>query len=276
VFGIGVTVVTITAADSAGNLNTCSFTVDVTSAAVSSTSLDTSAVAGIVVAAVLVVLVIAVLVILWKRASRRPESKPHDFTSMLEALNELNHGDSGPRDPREIKRAALTLLDELGKGNYGVVSKGVLREMAGLPGYLVAVKVLRNPGVEFRTSLLQEAAVMAQFTHPRVVQLVGVITVGDPLMVVLEYCEHGSLSSYLDKTQLDVDTKRMIALDCAEGLAYLASKNFVHRDVAARNVLIDSERHAKISDFGMTRDASSSQYYVSSNREVCLRLGNAC
>ncbi len=109
---------------------------------------------------------------------------------------------------------------------------------------------------------------MAQFMHPRVVQLVGVITVGDPLMVVIEYCEHGSLSSYISKTTLDDATKYRIALDCAEGLAYLASRRFVHRDVAARNVLIDSERHAKISDFGLTRDTSSTEYYTSTNGQV--------
>ncbi len=141
----------------------------------------------------------------------------------------------------------------------------------GQPGYLVAAKVLHTSTDDSRTGLLQEAAVMAQFTHPRVVQLVGVITVGDPLMVVIEYCEHGSLSSYMTKTALDQQAKYSIALDCAEGLAYLASKNFVHRDVAARNVLIDSERRAKISDFGLTRDtsSSSSEYYTSAGGQVC-------
>jgi serine/threonine protein kinase len=162
----------------------------------------------------------------------------------------------------------LTLLDELGKGHYGVVSKGLLREVMGQPGYLVAVKVLHTSTDDSRTGLLQEAAVMAQFTHPRVVQLVGVITVGNPLMVVIEYCEHGSLGSYMTKTTLDQVAKYSIALDCAEGLAYLASKNFVHRDVAARNVLIDSERHAKISDFGLTRDTASSEYYTSAGGQV--------
>ncbi len=268
-FGIGLTTVTYTAYDAYGNNVRCTFGVTVESHATSSSTLSTSAVAGITVAGVVLALVILLFLILWKRASRRPEPKPHNFTSMLEALNDMQLGEGGPRDPREIKRVALTLLDELGKGHYGVVSKGLLREVMGQPGYLVAVKVLHISTDDSRTGLLQEAAVMAQFTHPRVVQLVGVITVGDPLMVVVEYCEHGSLGSYMTKTALDQVAKYSIALDCAEGLAYLASKNFIHRDVAARNVLIDSERHAKISDFGLTRDtSSSSEYYTSAGGQV--------
>ena len=50
-----------------------------------------------------------------------------------------------------------------------------------------------------------------------------------------------------------------VAGDCAEGLAYLSSRGFVHRDVAARNVLVSSDRRGKISDFGMSRDTGDSQ-----------------
>ena len=38
-----------------------------------------------------------------------------------------------------------------------------------------------------REELLREAAIMAQFVHANVIRLVGVVTVGEPLMIVLEY-----------------------------------------------------------------------------------------
>lgn len=48
----------------------------------------------------------------------------------------------------------------------------------------------------------------------------------------------------------------------AQGMAYLESHNFVHRDLAARNVLLANERHAKISDFGMSKALSiGNEYY---------------
>jgi serine/threonine protein kinase len=67
--------------------------------------------------------------------------------------------------------------------------------------------------------------------------------------------------SYTEQLQL--------ACDCAEGLAYLASRKFVHRDVAARNVLLGSEKRAKISDFGMSREIVDSNYYRSRGGQVC-------
>jgi serine/threonine protein kinase len=155
----------------------------------------------------------------------------------------------------------------LGKGNFGEVSKGLLTETPGMPGYLVAVKVLHSTLSAESTALLEEAAVMAQFDSPRIVGLVGVVTV-DAILVIIEYCEHGALNRYLETHELSVTEKYRMAADCAEGLAYLASMNFVHRDVAARNVLVSSERRGKISDFGLSRDTSASEYYRSKGGQV--------
>lgn len=44
-----------------------------------------------------------------------------------------------------------------------------------------------------------------------------------------------------------------------EAMAYLETNNFVHRDLAARNVLVSDENIAKVSDFGLTKEASSTQ-----------------
>ena len=47
--------------------------------------------------------------------------------------------------------------------------------------------------------------------------------------------------------------------DVCEAMAYLETNNFVHRDLAARNVLVSEENLAKVSDFGLTKEASSTQ-----------------
>ena len=119
--------------------------------------------------------------------------------------------------------------------------------------------------------MLQEAAIMAQFSHPHIIGLLGVVTIGEPTLVIIEYCEHGSLEGYLRKNDLPALTKHMLTADCADGLAYLASCNFVHRDVAARNVLVSTERRAKISDFGMSRETKIDAAYVGKNGQFPVR-----
>ena len=60
-----------------------------------------------------------------------------------------------------------------------------------------------------------------------------------------------------------------ISLQISQGAAYLASRRFVHRDLATRNCLVGSNLVVKIGDFGMSRDVYSTDYY-----RVCLHLGN--
>lgn len=85
--------------------------------------------------------------------------------------------------------------------------------------------------------------------------------------MIIEYCEHGSLLSYLEKNGRQVDHKQRLgfAADASKGLHYLASRGscvkiatvsphtvpgFVHRDIAARNILLSSSLTCKVGDFG--------------------------
>ena len=215
-------------------------------------------------------LLVLALALLYWRERQRNALKPQNFEEILAALSTIDANSGERRTPREIKRPNLKLLDQLGEGNFGAVHKGLLDEIPGTPGYIVAVKSLRAGIDAERGPMLQEAALMAQFEHAHVVRLVGVVTLGDPLLVVLEYCEYGALKSYLEKTEVAGTTQCRLAADCADGMAYLAKHKFIHRDLAARNVLLSSDRQCKIADFGLSREVNN-EYYRSRGGQVAVR-----
>lgn len=94
---------------------------------------------------------------------------------------------------------------------------------------------------------------MANLRHPNILALIGVCTRGVPKLVVIPYCAHGSLQELLEMmgAKLHLDAKLDACHGIACGLAYLAANHLVHRDVAARNVLVDDEFNCRICDFGV-------------------------
>ena len=72
------------------------------------------------------------------------------------------------------------VVEHIGSGQFGTVSKGVWQSPMGAVD--VAVKVL-HPGSqeEDKMKFLQEAAIMGQFKNPNVIMLHGVVTVGEPV-----------------------------------------------------------------------------------------------
>ena len=52
-----------------------------------------------------------------------------------------------------------------------------------------------------------------------------------------------------------------ISAQIANGMVYLSSQHFVHRDLATRNCLVGATLCVKISDFGMSRDIYTCDYY---------------
>lgn len=65
--------------------------------------------------------------------------------------------------------------------------------------------------------------------------------------------------SWIDITLIIYLSYLVSSSDVCEAMEYLEANNFVHRDLAARNVLVSEDNIAKVSDFGLTKEASSIQ-----------------
>jgi hypothetical protein len=215
---------------------------------------------GIVGVAVAAALLAALLMGLYvrKQAQQRNEVfnkiKERISPEVLAALARLNGGRN--RAPRRIDVGDLHVVDLLGEGKFGRVHKAVLdeSESRSMPAYLVAVKQSKEEAPrELVDELLMEAVVMAQFSHPNIVNLIGYSCeddsaggVGDgdghvvagSVLVVSQFCEYGSLISYLQERDVDEVYQLSIhfAVDVAAGMAYITESGFVHRDLAVCNI----------------------------------------
>lgn len=83
--------------------------------------------------------------------------------------------------------------------------------------------------------------------------MIRTLKVDTILQIVMEYCGAGSVSDImrLRKKTLIEDEISTILSDTLKGLEYLHLRRKIHRDIKAGNILLNSEGHAKLADFGV-------------------------
>ncbi|GAB6024093.1 hypothetical protein CHUAL_008807 [Chamberlinius hualienensis] len=173
----------------------------------------------------------------------------------------------------EICGDRLAFIDLIGEGCFGKVFKGAYQK-TDVELCDVAIKILKeNSTSEIQLDFLREVEIMSSFEHENILALLGVVVAENTPWMVFEFMEYGDLAELLRKNTLNFwgssdpsckITKMdlpWLAKQVASGMSYLSSQHFVHRDLATRNCLVGKGPIIKISDFGMTRDIYTSDYY---------------
>uniref|UniRef100_A0A7M4EFH6 Tyrosine-protein kinase n=1 Tax=Crocodylus porosus TaxID=8502 RepID=A0A7M4EFH6_CROPO len=163
----------------------------------------------------------------------------------------------------------VTLGELLGKGNFGEVYKGTLKDKTP-----IAVKTCKEDlPQELKIKFLSEARILKQYDHPNIVKLIGVCTQRQPIYIVMELVPGGDFLSFLRKKKDELKIKQLVkfSLDAASGMAYLESNNCIHRDLAARNCLVGENNILKISDFGMSRQEDDGVYSSSGLKQIPIK-----
>ncbi|KAM4663131.1 tyrosine-protein kinase receptor TYRO3 [Discoglossus pictus] len=174
-----------------------------------------------------------------------------------------------------IQQQQFTLGRTLGKGEFGSVREAQLKLEDGSL-QKVAVKMLKteifcSSDIE---EFLREAAFMKEFDHPNVCKLIGVSlrsrTKGRlPVpMVILPFMKHGDLHTFLlmsrigeEPVNLPLQTLVRFMIDICSGMEYLSAKNFIHRDLATRNCMLNEDMTVCVADFGLSKKIYSGDYY---------------
>ena len=185
----------------------------------------------------------------------------------------------------KVSASNIREVSELGVGVFGNV---ILAETVGLSAKdlrlsesdddkskstLVAVKILKSDAPNAtKEAFEKEVNFMSRLTDTNVIRILGVCHEDTPF-IMMEYMEKGDLNQYLQKFrtlsttdsepqgQITINTLVHMATQIASAMKYLASHNYVHRDLATRNCLVGQNYLVKISDFGMSRSLYDSHYY---------------
>ncbi|EGZ30613.1 hypothetical protein PHYSODRAFT_378116, partial [Phytophthora sojae] len=104
---------------------------------------------------------------------------------------------------------------------------------------------------ELMAAFLREVDIWFGFSHPHVVRLFGACHVGRPFFVC-EYATNGTLVRYLRKHPNDLWQKLH---ETALGVQYLHARGVVHGDLKGSNIVIGSDKKAKVTDFGLSINA---------------------
>ncbi|KAM1753134.1 hypothetical protein ACFX12_005760 [Malus domestica] len=168
--------------------------------------------------------------------------QPHQITN----LKNFTH--------KELEEATNGFKEELGRGAFATVFKGVL---GSDEGKCVAVKRLNVMIEEFDLEFKVELSAISRTNHWDLVELLGFCNEREHQILVYEFMRNNSLASFIfEKSRPNWNRRKEIAFGITRGLLYLreeCSTQIIHCDIKPQNILLDDCYTARISDLGLAK-----------------------
>jgi len=157
------------------------------------------------------------------------------------------------------------LLKVIGKGSYGKV---MLVKCEKTGGKVYAMKMLRKENVVKRNQVEHTRAernVLETATHPFIVNLEFAFQTPKKLYFVLEFASGGELFFHLSRNgRFSEGRSRFYTCELLLAIGHLHSNNTIYRDLKPENVLLDFEGHAKLTDFGLSKEGIEDNFSAKS------------
>lgn len=148
------------------------------------------------------------------------------------------------------------VLKEIGSGGMAKVYLAQREREDGVP---VAIKVMHAPpgaDREWAARFQRETATLTQFDHPNIVRVHQVGQSGGAGFMVMEYLDHGDLTTWIRQGLQPQDALRILRA-LALALGYAHERGIIHRDVKPDNVLFRADGTPVLTDFGIARPRRS-------------------
>jgi serine/threonine protein kinase len=130
------------------------------------------------------------------------------------------------------------------------------------------MKVLQKSkvlGHNLKRYAMTERNILSSIDHPFIVKAKYAFQTLEKLYLVLDYCPGGDLSEYLQlEKRFNEDKTRLYACEILLGLEELHKRDIIFRDLKPDNVVLDAEGHARLTDFGLSKEGVNHDTQTSS------------
>jgi serine/threonine protein kinase len=184
-------------------------------------------------------------------SSAMSEAKSSSDRSSAGSEQSANQESAPEEPPLPEKLGRYRIIDELGKGHFGIVYKGYDDDLR-LP---VAIKMPHRHRIRSKADVdefLREAQILASLDHPNIIPAFAFDRTDDGLCyVVCKFIEGSPLSVRMKELPIPIDEAAKVVATIADALHHAHLRQLVHRDIKPANILIHSSGKPYVLDFGL-------------------------
>lgn len=144
------------------------------------------------------------------------------------------------------------ILEKIGSGGQGTVYKALDTKLNRQAVIKILPPELTNKTANFKR-FEREAQLCSQLDHPNICTIYDFQDANGIFYIAMQHVEGKNVRQLVNGRPLELSSALSIAIQVTDALAYAHSKNIIHRDVKAGNVMVTSSGQVKILDFGLAK-----------------------